>query len=132
MKSVGFIHLLVLTFLTMSCTGSATPPEQRPADAVQAGGVQGQDDPRSGSTGGRKSGDHVPEQVLVKFREGTKEQTIRAIENQLHLQTIRIIPRPNLYLMKIENGFSVQETIKRLQEFEAVEYAEPNLIRTIQ
>jgi hypothetical protein len=34
--------------------------------------------------------------------------------------------------MNIENCFSMQETIKRLQEFKAVEYAEPNLIRTIQ
>ena len=131
MKSVGFIHLLVLTFLTMSCTGSATPPEQRPADAVQAGGVQGQDDLKS-SPSGRKSEDHVSGQVLVKFKEGTEEHIIEAIQAELHLQTIRIISRPNLYLMKIENGFSMQETIKRLQEFKAVEYAEPNLIRTIQ
>ncbi|KPK19767.1 MAG: hypothetical protein AMK69_23845 [Nitrospira bacterium SG8_3] len=131
MKGVGFIHSLVVIFLTMSCTGSATPPEQHPTGAVQAGGVQGQDDLKS-SPSGRKSEDHVSGQVLVKFKEGTEEHIIEAIQAELHLQTIRIISRPNLYLMKIENGFSMQETIKRLQEFKAVEYAEPNLIRTIQ
>jgi hypothetical protein len=115
----------------MSCTGSATPPEQHLTDVVQAGGVQGQERLKT-SPSGRKTEDHVPAQVLVKFREGTDEQTIEAIKTALHLQTIRIIPRPNLYLMKIQDGFSVQETIKRLQEFEAVGYAEPNLIRTIQ
>jgi hypothetical protein len=131
MKGVGFIHLFVLTFLTMSCTGSATPPEQHLTDVVQTGGVEGQERLKT-SPSGRKTEDHVSAQVLVKFREGTEEQTIEAIQGALHLQTIRIIPRPNLYLMKIQDGFSVPETIERLQEFEAVEYAEPNLIRTIQ
>jgi hypothetical protein len=131
MKGIGFIYLFVLTFLTMSCTGSATPPEQHLTGAVQRGGVQGQDDLKS-SPSGRKTEDHVSGQVLVKFKEGTEEQIVEAIQAELHLQTIRIIPRPNLYLMKIQDGFSVQETIKRLQESKAVEYAEPNLIRTIQ
>lgn len=131
MKGAGFIHLFVLTFLTMSCTGSATPPEQHPTGAVQAGGVQGQERLKTSPSGG-KTEDHVSAQVLAKFKEGTEEQTIEAIQRELHLQTIRIIPRPNLYLMKIQDGSSVQETIKRLQEFKAVEYAEPNLIRTIQ
>ncbi len=126
MKGVGFIHLLVLTFLTMSCTGSATPPEQHPT-----GAVHGEDDLTSGPSG-RKSEDHGPQQVLVKFREGTEEQIIDAIQAELHLQTLRIISRPNLYLMKIEDGFSVQEAIMRLQQSKAVEYAEPDLIRTIQ
>jgi hypothetical protein len=131
MKGVGLIHLLVLTFLTMSCTDSATPPEQHPTGAVQAGGVQGQESLKP-SPSGRKTEGPVSGQILVKFKEGTEEQIIEAIQAELHLQTIRIIPRPNLYLMKIQDGFSVQETIKRLQESKAVEYAEPNLIRTIQ
>ena len=131
MRGVGFIHLFVVVFLTMSCTGSATPPEQHLTDVAQAGGVQGQKSLKPGPSG-RKTEDHVFPQVLVKFKEGTEEQIIEAIQAELHLQTIRIIPRPSLYLMKIENGLSVQETIKRLEEFEAVEYAEPNLIRTIQ
>ena len=131
MKGVEFIYLLVLVFLTMSCTGSATPPQQHLTDVVQAGGVQGQKSLESRPSG-RKTEDHVSRQVLVKFKEGTEEHIIEAIQAELHLQTIRIIPRPNVYLMKTQNGLSVQETIKRLQEFKAVEYAEPNLIRTIQ
>jgi hypothetical protein len=131
MKGGRFIHLLVLTFLTMSCTGSATPPEQHLTGAVQTGGVQDQKLLKTRPSG-RETGDHVSEQVLVKFKEGAEEQTIEAVQAALHLQTIRIIPRPNLYLMEIQNGCSVEETIRRLQEFEAVEYAEPNLIRTIQ
>jgi hypothetical protein len=131
MKCVGFIQVFVLIFLTISCTDLATQPEQHPASAVQASGVQGPEDLKSGPSE-RKSGDHVPAQVLVKFKEGTEEQTIEAIQRQLHLQTVRVISRPDLYLMNIQDGFSVQETIKRLQEFKAVGYAEPNYARTIQ
>ena len=131
MKGVGFIHLLVLTFLTMSCTDLATQPEQHPASAVQASGLEGPEDLKSGPSG-RKIGDHVPAQVLVKFSEGTEEQTIEDIQRELHLQTVQVISRPDLYLMNIQNSLSVEETIKRLQEFQAVEYAEPNYVRTIQ
>lgn len=131
MKCVGFIQVFVLIFLTISCTDLATQPEQHPASAVQASGVQGPEDLKSGPSE-KKIGDHVPSQVLVKFKEGAEEQAIAAIQRQLHLQTVRVISRPNLYLMKIQDDFSVQETIKRLQEFKAVEYAEPNYVRTIQ
>ena len=131
MRRVSFIHVLVFIVLAVSCRDLATQPEQQPTGAVQAGGVQGPGDLKSGPSG-RKTEDHVPAQILVKFKEGTQEPTIEAIQRQLHLQTVRIISRPNLYLMKIQNGFSLQETIKRLQGFKAVEYAEPNYVRTIQ
>ncbi len=131
MQGAGFIQVFVLIFLTISCTGSATPPEEHPRGAVQARGVQGPEDLNAGPAE-RKMGNHVPAQVLVRFKEGTEEQAIEAIQRHLHLQTLRIISRPGLYLMEIQDGFSVQETIKRLQEFKAVEYAEPNYVRTIQ
>lgn len=131
MRRVSFIHVLVFIVLAVSCTDLATQPEHHSASAVQASGVQGPEDLKSGPSE-RKIGDHVPAQVLVKFGEGTEEQTIEAIQRELHLQTVRVISRPDLYLMKIQDGFSVQETIKRLQEFKAVEYAEPNYVRTIQ
>ena len=131
MRRVSFIHVLVFIVLAVSCTDLATQPEQDPTVAAEASGAQGTEDPKS-APAERKTEDHVPAQVLVKFKEGPQEPTIEAIQRQLHLQTVRIISRPNLYLMKIQNGFSVQETIKRLQEFKAVEYAEPNYVRTIQ
>lgn len=131
MRRGSFIHVLVFIVLAVSCTDLATERKHHPAGVVEAGGLQGLGDLKSGPSE-RKIGDHVSAQVLVKFKEGTEEPTIEAIQGELHLQTIRIIPRPNLYLMKIQDGFSVQETIKRLQEFKAVEYAEPNHVRTIQ
>jgi hypothetical protein len=131
MRRVSFIHVLVFIVLAMSCTDLATQPEQHPASTVQSGGLQGPEYLKSGLSG-KKIRDHAPAQVLVKFRQGTEEQTIEAVQRHLHLQTLRIISRSGLYLMEIQDGFSVQQTIKRLQESEAVEYAEPNYVRTIQ
>lgn len=130
MKGVGFIHLFALTLLILSCTGSATPPEEHGAGGLEAHGAQGRASMPS-KPAGRKTGDRLFLEVLVKFKEGTEAQTIEAIQEALHLQTIRIIPRANLYLMKIQNGLSVEETIKRLQKSQAVEHAEANLIRTV-
>jgi hypothetical protein len=130
MKGVRFIHLFALTLLILSCTGSATPPEEHGTGGLEAHGVQGQASTPS-RPAGRKTEDGVFLEVLVKFKEGTEAQTIQAIQGALHLQTIRIIPGANLYLMKIQNGLSMEETIKRLQKSQAVEHAEANLVRTI-
>lgn len=100
--------------------------------------------PRSSETHGIQGRDHqklvplqngkknyVPGEIIIKFKDGTDEQAIEIIQREFSLKTIRIIHRPNLYLMKILNGFSVEETVKRLKDFPEIEYSEPNYIRTI-
>jgi hypothetical protein len=39
---------------------------------------------------------------------------------------------PNLYLMKIPEGFSVEQIMESLQEYEKVRYSEPDYVRTLQ
>lgn len=82
------------------------------------------------STG--KTENYAPGELLVKFVDGTDEGTIQAIQDQLQLQTIRIVSKSNLYLMKIMSDTSVEQMINLLQDFQAVAYAEPNYIRRIQ
>ena len=121
-----FIAILI----TISCTGYATQPEREAAKPAEATESRYGKDPTGPSKGERNG--HAPAQVLVKFKEGTQPQAIEAIQRELHLQTLRIVSKPNLYLMKIQDGFSVQEIVTRLKGFKAVEYAEPNYIRTTQ
>jgi hypothetical protein len=45
--------------------------------------------------------------------------------------TIRIISKPNLYLMKIRDDSSVESVMECLRKFKEVKHAEPNYIRTI-
>jgi hypothetical protein len=128
---VSVIYVTMLILLTMSCTGDAKPPEltgARSAEVTEYSGTRDAE-PRLHA---KETKRYAPGQVLVKFKDSTQQQTIEAIQTELRLETIRIISRPNLYLMKIQGGSSVEDIVKRLQEFRAVEYSEPNYVRTIQ
>ena len=67
---------------------------------------------------------------MIKFHAGTSEKAIQEIMRELHLETIRIVSKPDLYLMKILDGSSVENVLERLYNFEKVKYAEPNSMRT--
>jgi len=73
---------------------------------------------------------YIPGEILVKFKDGTDTQAIEAIQRKLHLKTIKIVSSPNLYLMKILDGSSVERTVERLRNYEEVKYSEPNYVRT--
>ena len=133
MKHVTVMCCFITVFLTISCADSATQQEHPSAGSeVAAGEREHRADNPKPSPSRKATEDYAPAQVLVKFKEGTGGKTIGTLQKKLHLQTIRTLSQPNLYLMKIQNGLSVQETIKRLQESGAVEYAEPNYVRTVQ
>jgi hypothetical protein len=115
----------------MSCTDDAKPPELTGARSAEVTEYSGTTDAKPGPHA-KETKRYASGQVLVKFKDSTQKETIEAIQRQLHLETIRIISRPNLYLMKIQSGSSVEDVIKHLQEFKAVEYSEPNYLRRIQ
>ena len=71
---------------------------------------------------------YVRGQILVKLTDGTDEQAIQSIQGALSLKTIRIVRRPNLYLMKILDGSSVEDVMKRLEDFPEVAFSEPNYL----
>ena len=79
-----------------------------------------------------ETNNYAPGQVIVKFKPVTRQQDIETIQTELHLKILQTISRPNVYLMRIENGTPVEEIIRQLQEFKAVKYAEPNYIRSVQ
>ena len=74
---------------------------------------------------------YVPGEILIKFKEGTDAQTIKTIQGELHLKTIKIVSRPNLYLMKILDSSPVETIMERLKDFQDVAYSEPNYIVTV-
>jgi hypothetical protein len=69
---------------------------------------------------------YTPDEVLVKFKPETDATTIARIQSELKLETIQKLSSPNLFLMKITDGASVETTIKRLTNYKDVKYAEPN------
>jgi hypothetical protein len=79
---------------------------------------------------GGEGKNYVPGEIMVKFHGGASEKTIQEIMRELHLETIRIVSKPDLYLMKILDGSSVENVLERLHNYEEVKYAEPNYMRT--
>jgi hypothetical protein len=69
--------------------------------------------------------------IRVKFKDGTTDQAIAAIQRELHLETISIVSKANLYLIKILDTSSVVSVMERLRHYKEVQYSEPNYIRTI-
>jgi hypothetical protein len=76
----------------------------------------------------KESHKYIPGEILIKFKDGTDVESIKTIQERLGLTTIKVVPKLNIYHMKIQNGSSVEEVMRRLQSFREVEYSEPNYI----
>lgn len=118
---------LIFFILPLACNGQNSNNnlksknktiESNIGSADQAGNSQSQDQSRQ----------YVPHEVLVKFNPDTDPQTIARIQAELKLETIRQFRSPNLFLMKITHGATVEAIIEKLNTYQAVKYAEPNYV----
>jgi hypothetical protein len=130
MRSTNILQLLVIFFLAISCADRHPEAQKKAASHPQATEIHGSDQPKLSPAGGETK-NYVPGEILVKFRDGTTVQAKEAIQKEVHLETVRLISKPNLYLMKILDGSSVESVMERLGKFKEVEHVEPNYIRTI-
>ena len=130
MRRANAFQMIVILFLIISCADRHLEEQEKEASHPRAIGIQGSEQPKLSPAGGETK-NYVPGEILVKFRDGTTDQAKEAIQRKVHLDTIRIISKPNLYLMKILDGSSVESVMERLGKFKEVKYAEPNYIRTI-
>jgi len=130
MRRANTLQMIVILLLIISCADRHLEEQEKEASHPRAIGIQGGEQPKLSPEGGETK-NYVPGEILVKFRDGTTDQTKKAIQKEVHLETIRIISKPNLYLMKILDGSSVESVMERLGKFKEVKYAEPNYIRTI-
>lgn len=119
---------LLILLVASSCAAQDSNHKENSLPISQETKIQAKEEPRLPSLQKREK-NYMRGQILVKFRAGTEKVTIQFIQKKLHLVTIRIIPKSNVYLMKILNGSSVQEVRRHLMDFSEVEYAEPNYMR---
>jgi hypothetical protein len=115
--------LLVLFLTGCGQTNEAGGPQPGPT-AAQAEST-GPHQP-AGLTSQERQFPYAPDEVLVKFNPEVEAGTIADIRAELKLETIQKFLSPNLFLMKISDGTSVEKMIKRLNAYGAVKYAEPN------
>ena len=130
MRRANTLQMIVILFLIISCADRHQEAQEKKASHPRAIGIQGSEQPNLSPEGGETK-NYVPGEILVKFRDGTTDQMKEALKKEVHLETIRIISKPNLYLMKILDDSSVESVMKRLRYYEDVQYSEPNYIRTI-
>ena len=116
----GFIIILV-----MACGGQAGNSSDRTEQKEAESGIRHTGQTGTSQAEGQRQ-PYVPDEVLVKFEPGTDAETIERIRTALNLETIRKFSSPNLFLMKITDGASVEAVIVELETYEAVKYAEPN------
>jgi len=130
MRRTITFQVIFILFLSISCADRPSEVQEKAVSHPQAIEIQASDQPKLSPAGGETK-NYVPGEILVKFRDGTTDQAKEAIQRKVHLETIRLISKPNLYLMRIRNGSSVESVMERLRNYEDVQYSEPNYIRTI-
>jgi hypothetical protein len=124
------LQCFIISFAILSCVNPDLP-EKTLKNKSQSGDIYTREHKELTPLRTEKK-NYVRGQILVKFKAGTGEQAIEAIQKELSLKTIRIVHAPNLYLMKILNGSSVERIMERLKDFPEVAFSEPNYIVTIQ
>jgi Fervidolysin N-terminal prodomain len=117
-------QIAILLVLAVACTGQGSGTG-RGGD----GDTQGVE--RKTGVAGERGRRFAPGEVLVRFRDGTDAGTITRIQREVHLETVRVVSSPNLFLMRIVDQTSVEEMVQRLQRYEEVVLAEPNYVRRI-
>ena len=129
MRRANTLQMIVILLLIISCADRHLEEQEKEASHPRAIGIQGGEQPKLSPEGGETK-NYVPGEILVKFRDGTTDQAKEAIQRKVHLETIRLISKPNLYLMKILDGSSVESVMERLGKLKEVKHAEPNYIRS--
>jgi Fervidolysin N-terminal prodomain len=99
-SAIGMFQVAILVFFAVACAG------QRSGTGRGGDGESRTVDAKIGVTGDGERR-YAPGEVLVKFRDGTDGGTIARIQREVHLETVRVISSPNLYLMKIVDRASV-------------------------
>ena len=127
---VKILACLIIFLLTTSCVDPRKEIEDKSSPQRQMVEVQKNEEPTS-TLPGKERKKYKPGEVIVKFRDGTDQQSIEAIQKELHLKTIRVGSKPHLYLMKILDDSSVESVLESLGNYKEVQYSEPNYTRNI-
>ena len=119
-------YLLLLT-IAVACTA---PEPAEPVRSSRDGGYASQSGNvnRMGVTD-KPAHEMVPSQILVRLREGTEPSAIERIQGEAGVRILKAVSGNTLFLMKIMDGSSIEDAIRRLKAYPEILYAEPNYDR---
>ena len=109
MVVVKYIILLLAVF---SCVQSDPAGKKVLKNEAQSGEITIRENAQM-EAAPRQKQSYVPGQVLVRFKDGVDEPAIQTIKEVMWLETIRVVRRPDLFLMRIVNESSVEAVIER-------------------
>ncbi len=75
---------------------------------------------------------YAQEELLVKFKAGTREERIAEILSSEGAVTISVFRLTGLYHIRLKTGQDVRDAVAKFKRYEEVEYAEPNYIMKMQ
>jgi hypothetical protein len=130
MKAMSILKYIMLLLAVLSCAQFDPPGETALKNEPQLGEITIKENTQMGPSRAQRP-NYVPGQVLVKFNDGVDAQVVETIQRALSLKTIRIVRRPNFFLMRIMDESSVEAVIQRLRGFPEVADAEPNYRVTV-
>ena len=76
----------------------------------------------------KKKATYVEGEILVKFKENVIQEDVEAINKGFNTTIIKKVKNRNLYLIKIPEGESIENMIKKYNLKPEVEYSQPNNI----
>jgi hypothetical protein len=129
-KTVSVVKNIILLLAVFSCVQSDPAGKKVLKNAPESGEIIIRENAQMEASP-RHRPSYMPGQVLVKFKDGVDEQAIQTIKEAMSLKTIRVVRRPNLFLIKTADESSVETVVERLRDFPEVSYAEPNYRVTV-
>ena len=124
-NSASCIAGLLLILILSGCEPVNKTSGPQPGQTAAKTAFTGKHQPKETLTQGSQF-PYAPDEVLVKFKPEVDVGTITEIQKALKLEMIQKFSSPNLFLMKITDGASVEMIIKGLNAYDDVKYAEPN------
>jgi hypothetical protein len=79
-----------------------------------------------------KKKEHRTGEILVRFKQDVNRDEIEALLKKLDIKILQSYSIPNLYLLQLPEGQSVDGIVAELQAHPQILYAEPNFIYSIQ
>ena len=130
MKTMFILKYVILLLTVFSCVQPNPAGKKALKKEPQLGEINIKENTQMEPSRAQRR-DYVPGRILVRFKDEIDKQAVVTIQRALSLKTIRVVRRPNLFLMRIMDGTSVEGIIERLMAFPAVSYAEPNYRVTV-
>ena len=117
-------------FISIACDHQEMKPDENPSSRNRPSEIKKETSPAA-PTSKFTENQAAAGQVLIKFKVGTDVESINRIQQAFHLEPIKIVTEPNLYLMRILDGTPVEDKVQALDGAEYIEYAEPNVIYSL-